>query len=217
MLARHDHNTRKTGARAPAFTLLEAIIVMVIMGVLAGMIVPRVLNVGQRQAELEAKAVRSLLSVAAEKADTMNRSVAIDYVDATSGPQGHGPRLTIWVQRQDAKAASDTVGAARVTWVQDPLSDMVELTRLKIAQATSDGAVLASGKWRVAFTPGQPRPPVELRLEPIASGDGPTWVVSLAPDDTEAVLGTPDGVRGVVASQSRTIDLDDTGKGDAKW
>lgn len=216
MRTRPDHITR-TNEHAPAFTLLEAIIVMVIIGVLAGMIVPRVLNVGERQAEQEAKAVRSLLSIAAEKSGVMNRPVAVDFSEGTQGPDARGPRLTIWVQVDDSKGDSSATGAARVRWQQDPLADMVELSRLKIAQAAVDGAIMGSGKWRITFAPGHPRPAMELRLEPLSASDGPTWVVTLSPDDPEASLGTPDGIRGVTAARPRTIDLDDSGKGDAKW
>ena len=74
---------QRTGARpcaraGAAFTLIEAIVVIVIIGILATAIVPRMLNVGQREAELEARAVQRLLSVAAEKCAIWNRSVAVD-------------------------------------------------------------------------------------------------------------------------------------------
>jgi prepilin-type N-terminal cleavage/methylation domain-containing protein len=205
--------------RSPGFTLIEAIVVIVIVGLLAGITVPRMINVGQRQAELEAKGVRSLLSVAADKASSLHRPVAIDFAEATTGSAAVGPRLTIWVEQEDVKAAADASGAARVKWERDRLAEIVELSRLKIASVTSDGAVLPKGKWRITITPGQPRPAMELRLEPVSSGDGPVWMVTLAPDDTAAVLVPEDGFHtaGAASAPFRTIDLDDTGKGDSKW
>jgi prepilin-type N-terminal cleavage/methylation domain-containing protein len=215
------HHRGSTTPAPRAFTLLEAVIVVVIIGILAGAVVPTIINVGRRQAEQEAKEVRALLTVAADKATVMHQPVAIDYVEATTGANGHGPRLSIWVQRESSKAATDATGAARVEWMQDRMSDMVELSRLRISSALQDGGALAGGKWRVPFTPGHPRPSIELRLEPAATNDGPTWTVSLKPDDTAATLGAADATvsptkPGVTTSQ-RTIDLDDAGQGDSKW
>lgn len=215
-----DRATHNAGFVRTAFTLMEAVVVIVIIGILASVMVPRVLSAGQRQAELEAKAVRNLLTVAADKATVMHRPVAIDYVEATTGTNGHGARLSIWVQREDNKAAADAVGSARVKWEQDRMSEMVELTRLRVAQALEDGGVMAGGKWRVSFTPGHPRAALELRLEPISQRDGPVWTVALKPDDTAASLGSGADAKGATPSAAvpaRTIDLDDAGQGDAKW
>ncbi|HMN42225.1 MAG TPA: prepilin-type N-terminal cleavage/methylation domain-containing protein [Phycisphaerales bacterium] len=216
MMAMCVHNS---AAHRRAFTLAEIIVVVVIIGILAGVMAPRMISIGPRQAEQEAKAVRSLLTVAADKASVMHRTVAVDYAEATTGTNARGASLTIWVRREDPKAAPDAVGAARVTWEQDRMSQVVELTRLRVAQALEDGSVLSGGKWRVVFTPGHPRAAMELRLEPISSRDGPVWTVALGPDDTAATLGVEGeapGAAGTGAS-ARTIDLDDAGKGDAKW
>jgi prepilin-type N-terminal cleavage/methylation domain-containing protein len=213
----HKHAAHNSRHDRAAFTLMEAIVVMVIIGILAGVMMPRVLSMGQRQAEQEAKLVRGLLTVAADKASVMHQSVAVDYAEATTGDNGRGARLTIWVQKEDPKVGSDATGAARVKWEQDRMSEVVEFSRLRVAQAMQDGGVLSGGKWRVAFAPGRPRPSLELKLEPIASRDGPTWTVTLKPDDTSATLVAGNEAKAAPAGSSRTVDLDDSGQGDSKW
>ncbi len=207
---------RQERAHLGGFTLLETIVVVVIVGILAGLIVPRMINVGQRQAEQESASVQRLLSVAAEKCAVWNQTVAVDF---STDPAG-GARLTVWSQVEDAKASADTTGAARVRWREDPLVEPVVFERLRVAQAAQDGQILPSGKWRVAFVPGQPRAELTLRLEPKVEADGPMWSVSIAPDQTTAVRDIASGMasgRGPTVTQSRSIDLDDAGKGQTPW
>ena len=211
---------QRTGARpraraGAAFTLIEAIVVIVIIGILATAIVPRMLNVGQREAELEAKAVQRLLSVAAEKCAIWNRPVAVDF-NADKGTLG------VWTQSEDPKATSDTTGAARVRWNFDPMVEPVAFNRLKVSLATQDGQPFNSTKWRVFFVPGQARPAMSIELEPKSERDGPRWTITLPAGETVATrsAGTdalhPAGTPGA-ASASRSIDLDDAGKGQTKW
>ena len=193
------------------------IVVIVILGILATAIVPRMLNVGQREAELEAKAVQRLLSVAAEKAGVWHRPVAVDFV----GDRG---TLSVWTQSEDAKAGADATGAARVRWNSDPLVEPVVFNRLKILVATQDGQSLSSGKWRVTFVPGQARPALSIELAPKSDRDGPRWTVTLPVGEASATRSTSadplrpgSGGAGGLASQSRSIDLDEAGKGQTKW
>jgi prepilin-type N-terminal cleavage/methylation domain-containing protein len=205
------------GARG-AFTLLEILVVVVILSILATAIVPRMLNVGQRQAEQEARAVQRLLSIAAEKVSVWNQPVAVDY-------QADKNTLSVWTQREDAKATADTTGAARVRWSYDPLVEPVLLDRLKISSASTDGQSLASGKWRVTFIPGQPRPVIAVNLEPKSDRDGARWTVTLPADEVIAMRTSSSdpsksigsGSSSSFGSQARSIDLDDTGKGETSW
>ena len=84
--------SRGKAALASAFTLIEMLVVVVIISILAAAMIPSMLNVGQRQAEQEARAVQRLLSIAAEKADVWNQPVAIDFA-------GDKSTFTIWSQR----------------------------------------------------------------------------------------------------------------------
>lgn len=207
----------RAGARsgsACAFTMIEMIVVVIIIGILATAIVPRMLNIGQRQAELEAKSVQRLLSIAAEKSTVWNQPVAVDFQDDKH-------TLSIWTMKEDAKATAETTGAARVRWVYDTLVEPVVLDRLRISTATQDGQSLSATKWRVSFSPGQPRPVLAINLEPKSERDGPRWSITLPAGEATATrtasggIGASGGV--ALGAESRSVDLDDSGKGDTPW
>jgi len=199
------------------FTLMETIVVVMIVGILAGLMLPRMINVGRRTAENESNGVQRLLSVAAEKCAVWGQTVAVDCITDSSDVV----RLSVWSQIKDPKAGEDATGSARVRWRQDPLVEPVALDKLRVAQASQDGQILPTGKWRVSFVPGQARAELTLRLEPKAQADGPRWIVTLAPDQTAAVRDTDSGTlqsgRGPAVTRSRSIDLDDAGKGQTPW
>ena len=190
-----------------AFTLIELICVMVILSVIAGMIVPRILNTRARAAENESREVQRLLNVAGEKAALWSLPVAINYADG---------KLELWTRRADGGTASDAVGAASGRWIVDPGAESVTLVNTRIKQATADGVVLPGGKWRIEFAPGQPRPAVGIALESVANAAA-GWQVSLDSDANGATRQATGagGDRG--AAIARSIDLDDAGKGTAPW
>lgn len=203
------------------FTLLETIIVILILGVIASVIVPRALSVGRRQSEVESKQVQRLLSVALDKARLWNQSAAIDYrkeapKSASKGERGAG-RLSVWSMRTDASAtSSDATGAARMKWAEDGLVEPVFLARTKLALATRDGQALPPSAWRITLSPGQPRPLLVLNLE----GDsGTRFSVRLEPDAPGAlrVDETPGATTNATSASVRSIDLDDTGRGQSTW
>lgn len=203
------------------FTLLETIIVILILGVIASVIVPRALSVGRRQSESESKQVQRLISVALDKARLWNQPAAIDYREetpssATRGERGVG-RLSVWSMRTDAAAVeSDATGAARTKWSEDGLVEPVFLTRTKLALATQNGQPLPPAAWRVTLAPGQPRPLLVLNLE----GDaGTRFSIRLEPDAPGAIRidDTPGAAAKPASSGPRSIDLDDTGRGQSTW
>ncbi|MBY0311809.1 MAG: prepilin-type N-terminal cleavage/methylation domain-containing protein [Phycisphaerales bacterium] len=221
---RHAHIARAR-ARAQAsddgFTLLETIIVILILGVIASVIVPRALSVGRRQSEAESKQVQRLISVALDKARLWNQPAAIEYREenpssARKGERGVG-RLSVWSMRADAAAVeSDATGAARTKWSEDGLVEPVFLTRTKLALATQNGQPLPPAAWRITLAPGQPRPLLVLNLE----GDaGTRFSIRLEPDAPGAIRidETPGAAAKPAGSGQRSIDLDDTGRGQSTW
>lgn len=199
--------------RARAFTLIEAIVVMVIIAILATMITPRVLNIGRRQVENESRLLQRMLTVAAEKCDVWNQNVALDYKSKTQ-------TFSVWTMREDAKADPTLTGSARVKWAIDPLVETVVLTQSKLQAASQDGQLLPSGDWRVTFTPGQPRTVLSLTLEPNAGNGSTRYTLGLAPESTGATRVASDqggSTAGKPGVASRSIDLDDAGKGQSPW
>lgn len=191
-----------TGVRG-AFTLIELICVIVILSVIAGMIVPRILNTRARAAENESREVQRLLNVAGEKAALWSLPVAINYADG---------KLELWTRRADA-ATADGVAAAR--WIVDPGAESITLANTRIRLATIDTVALPNSKWRIEFAPGQPRPAVGIALDSVANAAA-GWQLALDPEASGASR-TPTGTSNGGAAVARSIDLDDAGKGTAPW
>lgn len=214
--------SRERPASRRAFTLIEIIVVILILGVLATTIVPRALNIGRRQSEQESKSVQRLVSIAMDKARLWNQTVAIDYREERDDQRQGGRassvgRLSVWSMRTNAAAIeNDAAGAARVTWAEDALVEPVLLNRTKLALATNNGQPLPASAWRITLAPGQPRPLLVLNLE----GDsGTRWSVRLEPDAPGAMRidESPGAVAPPAVAGQRSIDLDDAGKGQSAW
>lgn len=184
-----------------AFTLVEMIAVMVILGVLAAAIIPRVAGNAARQAEVESRNVQRLISVAAERTSLWTQPVAIDFDD--------GRLRLLAVKTGESTAAS----SGRGEWVADPLVEPVQLERAKMRRVMLDGQALSPTRWRATFTPSQPRPALELELGTAEQADG--WVIELPGESTAARRRS--SVAPGRADAQTTIDLDDTGKGATPW
>lgn len=182
---------------------------MIILGVLAAVVVPRVTGLGVRQAEGEVRQAQDLLSLAADKAASLNAPMAVDYAEKT---------LTLWTFRAKGDAAVDLSvdGAGSGKWTPDPLADPLRLARVIVDAARVDGVPLPAGKpWRIAFAPGQARPGVEIDLK---DDSARTWTLRLESDATQAVVERVGQAGGrATPPPVRSIDLDDAGRGTAKW
>lgn len=181
------------------------ICVIVILGVMATMFAPRIINTQSRSAELEATHAQALCTLTAQKAAMWSLPVAIDFRDG---------RLTLWSRRSDSLAGSE--GAA--IWRPDLFAEPVVLTNLKLARATLDGQLLPNQAWRIEFAPGRPRPAITLELEPVTANAGPSWRIIMEADASSAQrFAAAAGSAAPQQTAIRAIDLDDAGKGTAPW
>lgn len=195
------------GRRGRAFTLIELIVVIIMISILAGFIVPRIINTGKRQAEIEATEVARLLSVAARRSALAAEVVAVEY-------DGTGPRLSMVVLRN-----VDTGRGLKQAWVADPLTPPVELTAVNVVRAVGDGQVLgtAGGRWWVDFDPSQPRPVLWLLVGDDRAAESEGWQIELLPEETSASKRpATDPSRASLAGLLR-IDLDATNQGERAW
>lgn len=201
--------TRQTTlAQHAAFTLIEAMVVIILLAVFAGMIVPRMLNTPARSALNEARAVERLLSVAAEKATMLAEPVAIEYLAASK---------TLTVSTQRARTGSDGVRLAP-EWRQDSLVEPVTLTYTELADARADAVPLNRTQWRVTFVPGQPRPDLVISLTmPSGPTSGHNALIALPPHASKAARLDTSPASPASAGSASAIDLDDTGKGNKTW
>lgn len=208
----------RCAARARAFTLIEIIVVLVILGVMAGLILPHALGNNGRRVEAEARAAQHLLSMAAERDTLSLEPQAIEYDDTAS-------QLRLLVRRTGAAFGAPARPAEPEQWRPDPMSLPVVFTTGRLAQAWSDGRPLPRSRWRVIFSQDQARPSLALQIEPRDSADDSggnspraAWQVSLSPEASSATRTPVEGGGGLAPSAgSRSIDLDATGRGDKPW
>jgi type II secretory pathway pseudopilin PulG len=178
------------------------IAVMIILGILAAAIVPRITGSAARQAEVDARNVQRMLSIAAERSSLWTQPVAIDF---------QADRFDLLSPRTSSESATQTPGAVR--WGPDRLVEPVTLTRAKVRRAAVDGQPLKPDAWRITFSPAQPRPVVELEIGIPNQPDA--WTIALTPEATSATR----TALGAAKSQASAtvVDLDDAGKGTARW
>lgn len=183
-----------------AFTLVELIVVIIVIGVLAGMIVVRLGSNTSRRADVALAGVRALLETIAHRQTVSSTPLALHW-----NPE----RRELWldVLRSPSLAEAET---AFPKWVRDPMSRPVfipedvefrgiELERQPVRQ------------FPVIFTGDVPRPTIEVYL-----GFGEVVdVVALLPFALEPVIY---GSRfGSIDDQPYPVDLDASGQRENDW
>ena len=194
MIARR-HNPR-------AFTIVELIVIVVILGVLAGVTVPRLLDLSDRAVAGELRDVADLLSSAGAREALSSAPVAIEYRDQIF-------RL-LTLRSPDELTPWSGYGQ----WVEDKLALPVRLDLLTLGTASAGGQMLDGEAWRVSFSTLEARPAIALGL---ADRQGRAWAVWLASDADRAQIASLGG--GVTADdlQPSPVDLDATGREEDPW
>jgi prepilin-type N-terminal cleavage/methylation domain-containing protein len=190
-----------------AFTLIELIVVIILVGVLLGLIAPRMIDSGRRQAEFESAEITRLLGVAARRAALSGEIVAVEY-------DGSAPRLALVALRE-----TQTSRGVRRTWVEDPLVPAVELTHVDILTASADGQTIgtAGSKWWVDFNPSEPRPALWLLVGRPRSDSSAQWQVELLPEETSASRRPTSMPSRASAAGALRVDLDAINQGERAW
>ena len=184
--------------------MIELIVVVLILGVMAAAIVPRMFGNEVRAAENEVKQVTSFLSTVASRSALSSQSLGIKYT-AESG------RLEL--QSLRAKGNAGDFAATR-EFLPDPVTLPVNLSHVKVAVATVGGQPADTTNLWVEFAAGAPRPRVAFVL---MYEKTKAWHVELSGDESQAVssvteLNDNGGPRFV-----RTVDLDKVGGSQTPW
>jgi len=195
--------------RRSAFTLIELLVVVVILGVVATLVVPRIVANDRRYAQAKVREIASMLSVVAQRNALANDHLALTYNRTTS-------ELALQVLR----TSGDETRWSKPRWINDPLVPPIKLEKVQLAEALFDGTRGDARQWRLDLTPFQPRPNMEFtfRTEPGISPAG-AWLIELFPYSGNAALsevsatGTPRGTTNTL----RSIDLDALGQGESPW
>jgi prepilin-type N-terminal cleavage/methylation domain-containing protein len=220
--------------RARAFTLIELIVVVVLLGVVAGLAAPRLMSNASRRAESNMREIADVLGIAARRDASGGGSAGESQRLAFDGEK---KTFALQVRRARVNGRGETEDAG--VWRNDPLSPVVNLEYVKVSRVVIDGVAADDRAWTLDFVPGQVRPTVEMVIESVSGGDagrgtgggrgasggagasggGPRWNVLLLPYGTSAEIASL-GVTPSAASSAaalRSIDLDASGVGDRPW
>lgn len=183
-MTNQQHTTSTTLCRSPGgpvlargFSLIEIMVVVVIIAVLAGLVVPRMGNLGARQAESEARAVHALVASAAQRDAMSSQAYAIAFDSGAS-------KLGLLALVEESPREGDPPVAR---WVPAPGQPPVQIAAGELRSVSVDGQQL-SGEWKIELRPGQPRPSISVLMGVRDSPDGSAWQIDLAPGAMAAVL-----------------------------
>ncbi|MBY0308779.1 MAG: prepilin-type N-terminal cleavage/methylation domain-containing protein [Phycisphaerales bacterium] len=192
-------------AERGAFTLIEVLVVMVILAILATLTIPRLIGTPGRQAEVEARAVKALLSQAAQQDAVTPGALALHY-----DPQKQELSLQALAKDKDGKR----------DWRTTPMVRPVRFTSLLIADAAADGRPQpAEQGLHMVFSGARPRPALSLllRTTPDLPGPARAWQVDLLPNQTVATFRAVGGAAPIAPAEGGSIDLDLTGQRNQSW
>jgi prepilin-type N-terminal cleavage/methylation domain-containing protein len=179
-----------------AFTLLEIIVVIMIMGVLASIIVPRLSGNQNREFTLLVDRVNDVVLMFAHRVSTSNQAAALRF-----DPELKQFELLTKIEED-----------GEYYWGLDPLAEPVRLPSwLEVDSITIfvDGEIADTTQWPVTSTPGETRPLIEVTVD---------W------EDHSALISLPSHAMGpniwfdgIGTEPLVPIDLDAQGRGREEW
>jgi prepilin-type N-terminal cleavage/methylation domain-containing protein len=144
----------KTSPPRRGFTLIEALLVVAVLAILAGLIVPRIGGITRRQESVAIDRVADLLTMFAFRSSAGKQPVGLMY-------DGRTRTFELLILDIDPTQRGDPI-----VWQPDRLSMPAPLPDgLELAFAREDLATLPDTEWMIATKPGGERPRIELRLE----------------------------------------------------
>lgn len=189
---------------ARAFTMIELIVVVVILGVMAVAIVPRFFGNELRGAENEVQQVRAFLNTVAARSALSSQSLAVSY-DAQLR------RFELYSLR--AKGDAGDFAATR-DFLPDPMSLPVRLEHTTLSAMTAGGQWVDPGKGWIELAAGAPRPTVVVVLR---FDDSAAWRLELPGDESQSLLSRTDLKDSGQPQLSRAVDLDASGQTQQPW
>lgn len=193
---RHNFTSRPTPRRA--FTMIELIVVIIMLGVAAGVMSVRFTDTGYRTAQVKIAQVESLLETLAHRQIVSNAHFAVVF-DTDE----------LWLERL-MQESGDEFGQ----WHDDPMvkpvafdEGPVDFVALKL-----DGDVIRN-PIRAQFRPGEPRPLLEIEL----AYEDKNVTLELLPHALSPVRRGDTESRNTVSQKLEAVDLDSEGRGDEEW
>ncbi len=187
----------------PAFTLVELTVVIVILGVIAGLVGPRMVRRDSRQADQTVGRVASLLDSAARRVAMSSDPVQIEFDD-----EAREIRVLSRVRDEGFRQSWDR----RERWHVDPLIPPVALGEVQVGEVMLGYRRIRDKAWRIQFggAGGTPSVSIDFRTDSPAR----EWKVVLDGASGRAVAGS---LKDFATMAPTFVDLDDAGKRRAPW
>ena len=181
------------------FTLIELIVVSALLALVAAMVVPRLVGMSRREADVAVERLTELLSMFAYRDASGATSCAI-WLDPDTGC------VALWSLEGDPKRPADPP-----EWVPDRFVQPVCMPRgVELAEVRMDGRPLDGSDWRIMGSPSGERPEIFMRV--VADGLDSEL---LLPPGAAVPMRTDNGI---TRERVRTpIDLDKAGMDREPW
>lgn len=183
--------------RGRGFTLIEAVVAIVILVILTGVIVPRLVGVGSRRAAESVQRVADVLSAAALRQELTSDRLAVEF-DSES--------RSLLVQ-----TLTRASGAPAAEWRPSPLIPGIVLEGIELRAVSVGLVALDPAKWRVELARSQQRP--RILVEAAEPGGDVFWTILLEPAAMRCTVVSP----GQPIPDSGEVDLDRQGGGNDAW
>ena len=179
-----------------AFTLLEMIVVIIIMGLMASMIVPRLGGTRDREFQLTVDKVSDVMLMFAHRVSTSNRPVGYRF-------DSHSKMFELLIKREHED---------EFYWDNDPLTPPVTIPSWIESENVllyTDGELTDTSQWPITAIPGESRPLIET----VIHWDDHTVNISLPAH----AMGPSVMMDGIGEPILIPIDLDAEGRGRDEW
>jgi len=212
-----------------AFSMVEMIVVIILIGVLAAVAIPRMTGTRDRAAAAESESVRQLLSSLGQRLTLSGQVVALQYEPGAR-------RLSLLMHAESGTLS--TVGPAAKAgpaWKPMPLVRPVVLASTRLSALIVDGRAVAlsslpgaggasgggggGAPYQLEFQPGRVRPMVTLVLirEDSAGEQSAAYQVDLLSEEPAARLRTIASASAIQPIEIRGEDLDASGRRTSPW
>ena len=191
----------RSRSRTHAFTMIEMIVVLVILGIMAAMVVPRMLGNSQREFRLAVDQVADLLTMFAQRQNLGQKPVGI-FQDRLQN------RMALMVMDTDTGGPGQTAD-----WRMDRYVEPIQFPPFMLdtdIDILVDGQRVDASQWPITCDIGQDRPTIQIAMR--GAGESATltlYAYGVAPEITNN--------RETLNAARMPLDLDGSGRGREDW